>query len=67
VHSSTRDSECAYRNKEWSKIQLCAIWNDVIVMAPWALYEATGDVEILARLYKSMISYLDKLPRHIKQ
>lgn len=37
-----------------------AIWADAVTEVPWALYEASGDKEILGRQYESMRSWLEK-------
>ncbi|KAF2010389.1 glycoside hydrolase family 78 protein [Aaosphaeria arxii CBS 175.79] len=42
----------------------CAIWHDVAVIGPWAVYSATGDVEILRTQYGSMQQWMDKIERH---
>ncbi|PMD28818.1 glycoside hydrolase family 78 protein [Hyaloscypha variabilis F] len=42
----------------------CAIWHDVTILAPWALYQETGDESILAQQYNSMLTWLRKLPRN---
>ncbi|KAH8806184.1 bacterial alpha-L-rhamnosidase-domain-containing protein [Xylogone sp. PMI_703] len=41
----------------------CAIWHDVTVLAPWELYQETGDESILAQQYNSMITWMRILPR----
>ncbi|RFU27466.1 hypothetical protein B7463_g8877, partial [Scytalidium lignicola] len=51
----------------WGKRFPCAIWHDVVVLAPWALYEATGDMTILKNHYTSMTTWLDKIPRNTKK
>ena len=41
-----------------------AVWGDVTVLTPWALYNSSGDVKILKAQYKSMITWVDKdIPR----
>ncbi|KAH7030574.1 bacterial alpha-L-rhamnosidase-domain-containing protein [Microdochium trichocladiopsis] len=47
----------------WCRKIPCAVWNDVTVLAPWALYEETGDVSVLAEQYRSMKAYLSVVPR----
>ncbi|KAL4962573.1 alpha-L-rhamnosidase [Aspergillus stella-maris] len=42
----------------------CAIWGDVTILAPWHMYEATGDLQILERQYSSMCSYLSTIPKN---
>ncbi|KAL4907751.1 hypothetical protein BDW74DRAFT_189187 [Aspergillus multicolor] len=48
----------------WGEIWPCAVWHDVVVLAPWALWEETGDVTILEQQYESMKSWLDAIPRN---
>ncbi|TEA11409.1 putative beta-glucosidase O [Colletotrichum sidae] len=48
----------------WCRRVPCAIWHDVTVLAPWALYEETGDVAILAQQYGSMLAWMETLPRN---
>ncbi|KAK2072405.1 hypothetical protein P8C59_006762 [Phyllachora maydis] len=41
-----------------------AVWDDVVVLLPWVLYNYSGDVEVLRQCYEGMTTYLDKtLPR----
>ena len=41
-----------------------AIWGDVVVSAPWDLYEAFGDEQVLSRQYESMKAWIDHgIPR----
>jgi alpha-L-rhamnosidase len=37
-----------------------AVWDDVTVLTPWALYQSFGDVQILRRQYQSMVAWVDK-------
>lgn len=48
----------------WCRRIPCAIWHDVTILAPWALYEETGDESILAQQYNSMTTWMKKLPRN---
>ncbi|KAH8879718.1 hypothetical protein GQ53DRAFT_853304 [Thozetella sp. PMI_491] len=48
---------------KWLRRIPCAIWHDVVILAPWALYEETGDETILADSYDSMVAWLNVLPR----
>ncbi|CAI7676423.1 unnamed protein product [Penicillium pancosmium] len=48
----------------WCRRTPCAIWHDVTILAPWALYEETGKVEILEQQYESMKTWMQKLPRN---
>lgn len=47
----------------WCRRVPCAIWHDVTILAPWELYQETGDLSILAKQYKSMITWMNVLPR----
>ncbi|KAK9599916.1 hypothetical protein V6Z92_000007 [Aspergillus fumigatus] len=46
----------------WCRRVPCAIWHDVTILAPWALYEETGDESILAQQYNSMLTWTRKVP-----
>ncbi|KAL4884864.1 bacterial alpha-L-rhamnosidase-domain-containing protein [Aspergillus karnatakaensis] len=48
----------------WCRRVPCAIWHDVTILAPWALYEETGDESILAQQYNSMVTWMSKVPRN---
>lgn len=48
----------------WCRRIPCAIWHDVTILAPWALYEETGDESILVQQYASMMTWLKRLPRN---
>ncbi|CAK7200764.1 hypothetical protein SEUCBS139899_003463 [Sporothrix eucalyptigena] len=48
----------------WCRRIPCAIWHDVTILAPWALYQETGDARILAQHYGSMRMWIDTLPRN---
>ena len=39
----------------------CAVWGDVAVLLPWALYEGFGDVELLRTQYSSMRAYVERV------
>jgi len=41
----------------------CAIWADVTILTPWAIYQSTGDATILAAQYKSMQAWINAVPR----
>lgn len=41
----------------------CAIWHDATILVPWALYEETGDITILAQQYESMETWMKVVPR----
>ncbi|KAL6712619.1 hypothetical protein ACN47E_000496 [Coniothyrium glycines] len=49
---------------KWCRRVPCAIWHDVTILAPWALYQETGDIAILTRQYKSMLTWMQVLPRN---
>ncbi|KLU92133.1 alpha-L-rhamnosidase A [Magnaporthiopsis poae ATCC 64411] len=40
-----------------------AVWHDVVVLAPWAMWEATGDIRILEEQYQSIQDWLKVIPR----
>ncbi|KAJ5358469.1 uncharacterized protein N7496_010882 [Penicillium cataractarum] len=41
-----------------------AVWDDVTVLTPWALFQSFSDIEILRRQYQSMVAWVDKgIPR----
>ncbi|KAL2809162.1 bacterial alpha-L-rhamnosidase domain protein [Aspergillus granulosus] len=46
----------------WCRRVPCAIWHDVTVLAPWALFEETGDTSILAQQYHSMVTWMRNVP-----
>ncbi len=48
----------------WCRRIPCAIWHDVTILAPWALYQETGDLRILAQQYNSMLEWMRVLPRN---
>ncbi len=48
----------------WCRRIPCAIWHDVTILAPWTLYQETGDLDILARQYNSMLEWIRVLPRN---
>ena len=41
-----------------------AIWHDVAVLGPWAIYTATDDIEILRTQYQSMQGWIGKIQRY---
>ncbi len=41
-----------------------AIWDDVTILLPWALYYSTGDKRVLKAQYSSMKTYLEAVPRN---
>ncbi|CAG7915560.1 unnamed protein product [Penicillium olsonii] len=47
----------------WCRRKPCAIWHDVTVLLPWALYEETGDIGILEQQYGSMTTWMGIIPR----
>ncbi|KAM0332296.1 hypothetical protein ACHAQA_002572 [Verticillium albo-atrum] len=48
----------------WGKVWPSAIWNDVTILAPWALWEETDDVGVLAPQYESMVTWLNVVPKN---
>lgn len=48
----------------WCRRVPCAIWHDVTILGPWALYQETGDETILAQQYNSMLAWMRVLPRN---
>ena len=48
----------------WCRRVPCAIWHDVTILAPWTLYQETGDLAILAQQYNSMLEWMRVLPRN---
>jgi alpha-L-rhamnosidase len=36
-----------------------AIWDDVTVLTPWAVYQSSGDLGVLERQYPSMVAWVD--------
>lgn len=50
--------------KVWGPVWPCAIWHDVTVLAPWALWQETADPAILAEQYESMETWLNVIPKN---
>ncbi|KAJ0276346.1 hypothetical protein COL940_008317 [Colletotrichum noveboracense] len=48
----------------WCRRVPCAIWHDVSILGPWALYQETGDETTLAQQYNSMLTWMRVLPRN---
>jgi alpha-L-rhamnosidase len=48
----------------WCRRIPCAIWHDVTILAPWNLYQETGDLSILAQQYNSILEWMRVLPRN---
>ncbi|KAM5348627.1 hypothetical protein ACJ41O_008451 [Fusarium nematophilum] len=48
----------------WGKPWPCAIWHDVTVLAPWALWEETADPVILSQQFESMETWLKVIPKN---
>ncbi|KAL4979009.1 bacterial alpha-L-rhamnosidase-domain-containing protein [Aspergillus desertorum] len=48
----------------WCRRVPCAIWHDVTVLAPWALYKETRDQSILVQQYHSMVTWMRKVPKN---
>lgn len=53
-----------YGNKVWGRVFPLAIWHDVTILAPWALWQETRDDTILAAQYDSMVAWLDHIPKN---
>ncbi|QGI71289.1 probable alfa-L-rhamnosidase [Fusarium fujikuroi] len=47
----------------WCRRVPCAIWHDVTIIAPWTLYQESGDESILVQQYDSMMKWMKVLPR----
>ncbi|EMT74357.1 hypothetical protein FOC4_g10002468 [Fusarium odoratissimum] len=47
----------------WCRRVPCAIWHDVTIIAPWVLYQESGDESILTQQYDSMMKWMKVLPR----
>ncbi|KAL5590080.1 hypothetical protein FOVSG1_011947 [Fusarium oxysporum f. sp. vasinfectum] len=47
----------------WCRRVPCAIWHDVTIIAPWILYQESGDESILTQQYDSMMKWMKVLPR----
>lgn len=54
VISKAHDQDDAF----WPKLPN-AVWDDVAILLPWALYRASGDPYTLEKQYKSMTTWLD--------
>jgi alpha-L-rhamnosidase len=50
-------------DEKWCRRVPCAIWHDATILVPWALYQETGDMQILAQQYQSMMTWMKVLPR----
>lgn len=37
-----------------------AVWDDVVILTPWALYLSYGDRKILSRQHESMLAWIDR-------
>jgi alpha-L-rhamnosidase len=48
----------------WGPVWPCAIWHDVVVLAPWALYQETADPTILADQFESMETWMRVIPKN---
>ncbi|SPO06200.1 probable alfa-L-rhamnosidase [Cephalotrichum gorgonifer] len=53
-----------YDNKPWGRVFPLAIWHDVTILGPWALWEETRDHTILAAQYDSMVTWLNCIPKN---
>jgi alpha-L-rhamnosidase len=43
----------------WRSLQGSSGWGDAVVIVPWELWRAYGDVEVLAELWPSMVRWVD--------
>lgn len=41
-----------------------AVWDDVVILLPWALFNATGDSDVLFNQYQSVKIWLQCIPRN---
>ncbi|KAF5022996.1 hypothetical protein F66182_4954 [Fusarium sp. NRRL 66182] len=48
----------------WGPVWPCAIWHDVVVLAPWALYQETADPAVLVDQFASMETWFKVIPRN---
>ncbi|KAF4343934.1 alfa-L-rhamnosidase [Fusarium beomiforme] len=48
----------------WGPVWPCAIWHDVVVLAPWALYQETADPAILVDQFESMETWFKVIPKN---
>ncbi len=55
-----------YIKSFFPKIAPFAIWADVTILLPWAIYQSTADIAILDAQYSSMESWLKACPRDTK-
>jgi alpha-L-rhamnosidase len=55
-----------YVKSAFPRVAPFAIWADVTILVPWAIYQSTGDVTILDLQYSSMESWLKACPRDTK-
>jgi alpha-L-rhamnosidase len=53
-----------HKDPAWGHVVPFAIWHDVTILAPWILYQETGDDDILFRQYQSMVTWLKTIPRN---
>ncbi len=53
-----------FNNPVWGKRMPLAIWHDVTVLAPWALWEETHDLSILSEQHESMVTWMDYIPKN---
>ncbi|KAF5975159.1 bacterial alpha-l-rhamnosidase domain-containing protein [Fusarium coicis] len=47
----------------WCRRVPCAIWHDVAIIAPWILYQESGEESILAEQYEGMRKWIKVFPR----
>lgn len=51
----------------WSSVRPIAIWHDVVILVPWALYQNSGDKIILQEHYGNMKAWLEMIPTDKKR
>ncbi|MBQ8995280.1 MAG: family 78 glycoside hydrolase catalytic domain [Oscillospiraceae bacterium] len=42
----------------WIGKQSDAVWGDAVILVPWAVYQSTGDEEVLASMYEHMVEWM---------
>jgi alpha-L-rhamnosidase len=48
-------------------VDTAALWSDAAVWVPWALYQAYGDVAVLARQYSSMCAHVRRVASKVSE
>lgn len=52
---------------QFSKSESAAIWGDVAVWAPWALWQAYGKPEVLRESFPSMVAHVSWVEAHLSE